>query len=122
MNPRDMDAFYDAIMAYTKTRVREDQNRTWCVKSDIATGETYRTFARELLGRWKLDPNDDVRYADERAWITDAFKAEPTCLTEERDKYPGFVPKRKPVRHEDLQAGDTTQLDSFLGEFLAPSA
>ena len=75
MNPRDMDAFYDAIRAYTKARVREDQSRTWCVKSDIASGETYRPFARELLGRWKLDPNDDVRYADERDWITDAFKA-----------------------------------------------
>lgn len=120
MNPRDMDAFYDAIRAYTAAQVREDQSRTWRVESDIAAGETYHDFARELLGRWKLDPDDDVRYADERAWITDAFKAELTYMTEERDRYPGFAPKRpkrKPVMHEDLQAGDTTELDSFLASF-----
>lgn len=114
MNPRDTDAFYDAIKSYMKSRVRENQSTTWRVEHDIAAGETYRDFSRELLGRWKLFQDEDARYADEREWITDAFKAEVTYLTEERDRYPGFAPKRKKVRSEDLQAGDTTELDSFL--------
>lgn len=115
MNPRDMDAYYDAFRVYTEAKIREDPELLWAVESDVTAGKTYR------LGRWNLDQAEDVRYADERAWITDAFKAETTYLTEERDKYPGFAPKRpkrKPVRHEDLQAGDTAQLDSFLAGFV----
>ena len=110
MNPRDIDAFYDAIKAYGLVRAG--------TTSRESTEELNRDFARAILGRWKLDRDDDVRYADERAWVKDIFKAETTCWTEERDRYPGFAPRRsKPVRNEELQAGDTTELDGFLASF-----
>ena len=110
MNPRDMDAFYDAIRAYDLVRAGSTSRES--------TDELNRDFARAILGRWKLDRDDDVRYADERSWVKDIFKAETTCLTEERDRYPVFAKLRsKPVINEELQAGDTTELDSFLASF-----
>ena len=119
MNPRDMDAFYDAIIGYAEARARESHDRTWSFKADVASSESSRNFAREILGKWKINQDDDVRYADERAWVKDIFKPETTCWTEERDRYPGFAPRRGryPVRNEELQAGDTTELDSFLASF-----
>lgn len=120
MNPRGMDALYDAIKAYDWVRNGEaNPYSTWRLKADIASSEpTSRDFARAILGKWKIDQDDDVRYADERAWVQDIFKSETTCWTEERDRYPGFAPRRsKPVRNEELQAGDTTELDSFLASF-----
>lgn len=110
MNPRDMDAFYDAITDYTKAQAREDQSITWCVEHGIASGDTYRIFARKPIGEWIVDQDEDVRYADERSWITDAFKSDMTNSTR--------YPKRRPVRHEELQTGDTAQLDSFLAGFV----
>lgn len=108
MNPRDFDAFYDAIIGYAGAKARENRSRTWQLKN----------FARELPGKWKLNQDDDVRYADERAWVRDIFKPETTCWTEERDRYPGFAPRRNGfARSEELQAGDTAQLDSFLASF-----
>lgn len=113
MNPRDMDAFYDAAVAYMEAKARGARDRTWCFKADAASSESSRNFAREVLGKWEID-----RDADERAWVRDLFKPQPTCWTEERDKYPRFAPRRsKPVRNEVLQAGDTTELDSFLASF-----
>lgn len=118
MNPRDMDALYDAAAAYLEVKARECQDRTWRFKSDIDSSESSRNFARELLGKWKISQDDDVRYADERAWVRDIFKPQTTCWTEERDRYPGFAPRRStPIRNEELQAGDTTELDSFLSSF-----
>lgn len=119
VNPRDTDAFYDAVAAYDWVRTgAANTDRTWNLKADVASSESSRDFARAILGRWKLDQDDDVRYADERSWVRDIFKAETTCWTEERDRYPGFAPRRnKPVRNEELQAGDTTELDSFLANF-----
>ena len=106
MNPRDMDALFDAIKAYDWVRNGEtNPDSTW-------------NFTRTILGKWKIDQDDDVRYADERAWVKDIFKAETTCWTEESDRYPGFAPRRsKSVRNEELQTGDTTELDSFLASF-----
>lgn len=119
VNPRDMDAFYDAATAYDWVRTgAANPDRAWNLKADVASSESSRDFARAVLGRWKINQDDDVRYADERAWVKDIFKAETTCWTEERDRYPGFAPRRsKPVRNEELQAGDTTELDSFLASF-----
>lgn len=98
MNQRDMDALYDAIIAYS--------------------GEAHRDFLPELIGKWKFRLDDEVQYADERAWIKDIFKPEVTYRTEERDKYPRFAPRKiAPTRNEELQAGDTDALDSFLAEF-----
>lgn len=121
MNPRDMDAFYDGLTTYdwVRTGAAANPDRTWSFKADVASSESSQNFARAILGRWHLDQDDDIRYADERAWVKDIFKAETTCWTEERDRYPGFAPKRKPpVMREDLQAGDTEQLDSFLAGFV----
>lgn len=80
-----------------------------------------------LLDSWKslglrdFIQDDDVRYTAEHAWIRDIFKSKLTCWTDERDRYPGFAPRRavKSVRNEELQAGDTTELDSFLAGFSA---
>lgn len=114
MNPRDMDAFYDAAVAYMEAKASGVRDRTWHFKADATSSESSRNFAREVLGKWKIDPD-----ADERAWVRDLFKQQPTCWTEERDRYPRFAPKRtnRYSRNEELQLGDTTELDSFLAGF-----
>lgn len=120
---RESERYGCVLRCYQSLRLgkkrRGESRLTWRLKADIASSEpTSRDFARAILGRWKLDRDDDVRYADERSWVKDIFKAETTCWTEERDRYPGFAPRRsKPVRNEELQAGDTTELDSFLASF-----
>ena len=69
---------------------------------------------------WKDDSLEEELYADERRWITDIFEPTTTQSTEERDRYPKFAPKRpnRSSRKEELQVGDTTQLDSFLAGFM----
>ena len=69
---------------------------------------------------YKGDPLEEELYADERMWITDIFEPTTTQSTEERDRYPKFATKRpnKQSRREELQVGDTTQLDSFLADFV----
>lgn len=111
MNPRDMDAILDAIAAYNWAIPEEESpDRTW----DLQVNNFART-----LGRWNIDPHDDARYADEHAWVNDIFKPETTCWTEERDRYPGFAPRRqRQSRNEELKVGDTTQLDNFLSGFV----
>lgn len=105
MNPRDTDALYYALL--TKT------------KDFFDSQEAHHKFTRELLSEWEVTQDDDTRYADEHAWVKDIFESNPTCWTEERDKHPGFAPRRSRHhnRNEELQVGDTTQLDSFLAGF-----
>lgn len=73
---------------------------------------------------WKANPWDDELYADERMWITDIFEPKTTQYTEDRDRYPKFAPRRnnQQNRREELQVGDTTQLDSFLADFVKHEA
>lgn len=94
--------------------------------------------------RWKVEQEE--AFAAERAWIKQAFMSEPIG-DEEQDRHPQFVRRymgrpvreRNPVCYEngtgsqvygwvneqtpkqrtpsELQAGDTTELDSFLAGF-----
>lgn len=95
--------------------------------------------------RWKVEQEE--AFAAERAWIKQAFMSAPIGEDEEHDRHPQFVRRymgrpareRNPVCYEngngslvygwvneqipkqrtpsELQAGDTTELDSFLAGF-----
>lgn len=95
--------------------------------------------------RWKVEQEE--AFAAERAWIKQAFMSAPIGEDEEHDRHPQYVrrymgrPVREhtPVYYEnangsrvygwvneqipkqrttsELQAGDTTELDSFLAGF-----
>ena len=95
--------------------------------------------------RWKVEQEES--FAAERAWIKQAFMSAPIGEDEEHDRHPQYVrrymgrPAREhtPVYYEnangsrvygwvneqipkqrttsELQAGDTTELDSFLAGF-----
>lgn len=74
---------------------------------------------RQYKWVWKDPFDDEGLYESERMWITDIFEPKTTQFTEERDKYPKFAPKRPCGQtREELQIGDTAQLDSFLAGFI----
>ena len=75
---------------------------------------------RQYKWVWRDPFDDEELYESERMWMTDIFEPKTTQYTEDRDRYPKFAPKRnnQQNRREELQVGDTTQLDSFLADFV----
>lgn len=118
MNPRDMDAFYDAILAYTEAKSERDADIPW-IKYDVASSES-PGYLRKDLGIWNTSLEDDPHTAS-NAWLKDIFESKVTYRTDERERR-GSVLHRSgsyPIRKfdSDLQVGDTTELDSFLASF-----
>lgn len=114
MNPRNMDALYDAILAYTEAKSERDANIPW-IKYDVASSESPGYLSKDM-GIWNTSFE-----AAHNAWLKDIFEGKVTYRTDERERR-GAVLHRTgsyPIRKfdSDLQVGDTTELDSFLASF-----
>lgn len=97
----------------------KSQESPWQLKYHDAFNETsLRNFVMDIIGRRRSGWDYDLLYVDEHSWVRDIFKSETTRWTEERDRHPKFAPRRnKAIRNQELHAGDTSELDSFLANF-----